>query len=1091
MILGLSGVLLSHDALEAARITAIPPDPAAVRARRVLMAWRDDIQRDAGPAWAARTVFDRIAVPFCRAFGLDVLATSTDSTACRGMVRRDTATVAALLATPWGQSVASAWRDAVRYAMAAGVRWCYCFTGPALAIVDAERTHSRRFVQLDLADVTARDDTFAVAWYLFAGDAAALDSAVLLSERHRVAVRDSLQSGVEDALGSLSSAFMSAARGRRRAGRDTRAVLDESLTIVYRVLFLLFAEARRLVPAWHPVFRDGYTVEALRDQIDSVSQPRGVWESLQAIARLAHHGCHAGTLRVPPFNGRLFSPAHAPLADSVPLDEAAVRNALVALTTRKTSAGRQRISYADLGVEQLGGVYERVLDYDLETVHGGVPRLVATGRRKATGTFYTPRALTEYLVRRTLTPLVKEAGPEEILSLRILDPAMGSGAFLVAACRFLASAYETALVRQGVVASSDLTDADRAGFRRTVAQRTLFGVDMNPMAVQLARLSLWLTTLASDRPLSFFDHHLRAGNSLVGASIADVRFRRSGRTQAHDAPLPLFDDVALDRALGAAAGSGFTLRVGQEDTVEQVRAKEALFAQAQSAGAPLARWKAIADLWCAGWFSNGPAPTRGMFEALIESAAGARQTLGSASAERLLQRGRDATSEHRFFHWQLEFPELFYDASGAPLEHAGFDAVLGNPPWEMLRGDTGDESTRSRAAGAGGQITRFARGSGIYKLQGTGHANLYQLFVERALMLVRPGGRIGLILPGGFTTDHGCAALRRAVVEETLIDSLVSVENREAIFPIHRGVKFALLTLTAHAPGRGTETIPLRTGVRSAAEFDRLPDAGSDPDAVPVSRRLIEKLSGDQCAIPDLHSPRDAAIAAAIAFSIPAAGSEDGWNLKFGRELNATDDRHYFNLDAQGLPVVEGKQLQPFAVDLNGSRHYIESAIAQRLLPAAPFERARVAYRDVAAATNRLTLIAAVLPRGAVTTHTLFCLKTPLEEDDQHCIAGLMNSFVANYLARLRVTTHVTVAIVEHLPLPKPPRSASSYAMVVEGARRLAARPDDTAAAARLQATAARLYGLNKDAFAHVLATFPLVDTSVRHAAMEAFIRTV
>lgn len=1091
MIRGMRGALLSHDAIEAA-ISGPPGDPAAGRARRELIRWQSQLEREAGPAWPARTVFDRVAVPFCRAFGLEVAATSCDAAGCRGLIRRDADPGLALVATPWGQSAASAWRDSVRYAMGAGVRWCCCFTGPSVAVFDAARTHSRRFLEFDLAEVAARDDTFAATWYLFGPGASGFDAAVALSERHRVAVRESLQAGVHDALGSLTTAFVSVSPRRQDARMAARQVVfDESLIVIYRVLFLLFAEARRLVPAWHPVYRDGYTIEALRDLVESPREPRGVWESLQAIARLAHRGCRAGTLRVPPFNGRLFSPAHAPLADSVPLDDAAVRRALLALTTRKTQAGRQRISYADLGVEHLGGVYERVLDYDVDASAGDAPRLVPTGRRKATGTFYTPRPLTEYLVRRTLAPLVRDASPDQILSLRVLDPAMGSGAFLVAACRFLATAYEAALVREGVVATCDITETDRAGFRRTVAQRTLFGVDVNPMAVQLARLSLWLTTLAAERPLSFLDHHLRAGNSLVGASIADVRQRRSGRAQAHDAPLPLFDDLSLDRALADAAGSGVELRVGQEDTLEQVRAKEALFARVQAGDTPLARWKAIADLWCAGWFTDGPTPTRGIFEALMETARGERRTLCSSTAERLLDIGRAAAGTHRFFHWELEFPELFYDESGPRRRDAGFDAVLGNPPWEMLRGDTGDQETRSRAAGAGGRITRFARGSGIYHLQGSGHANLYQLFVERALMLVRPGGRIGLILPGGFATDHGCAALRRNLLDQTTIDSFVSVENREGIFPIHRGVKFTLVTLTPNAAGPGTDRIPLRGAVRSTSDFDMLPDEGHDPGAVLVSRRLVEQLSGEQCAIPDLHTGRDAAIAAQIAFSIPAAGAEDGWNLKFGRELNATDDRHHFNDERRGLPVIEGKQLQPFSVAVDDSRHYIETSRAKRLLPAAPFDRSRVAYRDVAAATNRLTLIAAVLPPRTVTTHTVFCLRTVLDDDEQHFIAGMLNSFVANYLARLRVTTHVTVSIMERLPLPKPAHSSPAFAAVVHLARHLASEPASATAMARLQGLAARLYGLDGEQFEHVLSTFPLIEPRVREAALAAFLRTV
>jgi hypothetical protein len=150
-----------------------------------------------------------------------------------------------------------------------------------------------------------------------------------------------------------------------------------------------------------------------------------------------------------------------------------------------------------------------------------------------------------------------------------------------------------------------------------------------------------------------------------------------------------------------------------------------------------------------------------------------------------------------------------------------------------------------------------------------------------------------------------------------------------------------------------------------------------------------------------------------------------------------------------------------------------------------------VAYRDVASSTNRLTLIAAVLPRGTITTHTLFCLKTAVEDEARHFIAGMFNSFVANYLVRLRVTTHVTVAIIERLPLPKPDRSSIHRRMVSECARLLAVKAGDLDANANLQAAAARLYALDRDAFEHILGTFPLVDRRLRDASLASFIRTI
>jgi len=1108
MISGLSGSLLSHDALEDALASDLidllggtnAADLDAVRRR--LHGWQAGIAQEMGPASAARAVFDSVAAPLVAELGFRAVVIGSDSGRLfRAVLETAGRPAAALLVTDWGRDPAAAWRDGVRHGIGAGVRWCFCVTGPLLRVIDSRRTYSRRFAEFDLAAAFADPDGFTVMWSLlragaFTGPAPpGLDRAVTLSEKHRADVRSSLQQGVHHALIHLVRAFASARGSGRRpavAGAALDAIYEESLVVIYRILFLLFAEARGLVPRWHPIYRDSYTIESLRAPVERSSRPRGLWESLQAIARLAHRGCHAGTLRVPPFNGRLFSPALAPLAEAAVLDDGAVGQALLALTTRASRGGRQRIAYADLGVEQLGGVYERVLDFVPASADGTTQALtlVPAERRKSTGSFYTPRPLTEYLVRRTLAPLVRNASPDRILDLRVLDPAMGSGAFLVATCRYLALAYESALVRDGVAAATDITDQDRAGFRRAIAQRCLFGVDINPMAVQLGRLSLWLATLAADRPLTFLDHHLRAGNSLVGAALADVaRQPRAWRHVARSTALPLFDAADADGAMGATIGPRLSIARDPGDTIEQVRAKERALAGLLAGDAPLTRWKTVADLWCAGWFGVKTTSQPGTFGALVDEVLGRGPVLPRHTSAPLLSSVHAAAARERFFHWTLEFPEVFYSQDGRLLPGPGFDAVVGNPPWETLRGDRGDADTRRRAADAFSCLTTFTRSSGVYRLQGGGHANLYQLFLERALSLARRGGRVGLILPSGFASDHGCAALRRHAIDHTAIDTFVTVENRGGLFPIHRGLKFVLLAATA---GGATSSLPSRSGVRSPEVLEQLPDDGVDPEAVPLSRALLERLSGEQLAIPEIRTAGDLSIASRLAFSIPALGDRDGWHVTFGRELNATEDRRHFveGRPATGrlLPVVEGKQIHPFVVDTDTSRFHVPERTAARILDAdTTFRRARLGYRDVAASTNRLTLIAALIPAGAVTTHTVFCLKGEADETLQQFLCGVFNSFVANYLVRLRVGTHVTVSIMNRLPVPAPARDSAAFVEIAALSARLGAGADDPIARARLQARVAWLYSLTAVEFQHVLGTFPLVDAEERAAALHAF----
>ncbi len=251
---------------------------------------------------------------------------------------------------------------------------------------------------------------------------------------------------------------------------------------------------------------------------------------------------------------------------------------------------------------------------------------------------------------------------------------------------------------------------------------------------------------------------------------------------------------------------------------------------------------------------------------------------------------------------------------------------------------------------------------------------------------------------------------------------------------------------------------------------------------------LVRRLSGETLAIPELRTPADLAIAEKTAATTCPLAHPDGWGARFGRELNATDDRPHFGPPGRGLPVLEGKQIQPFRASIDTARFSIPPDVARRLLGrVATFTRARLAYRDVASATNRLTLIAAIIPAGVVSTHTVFCLKTDLDLEAQHCLCGLLNSYVANYLVRQRVSTHVTVATVEHLPVPRPAPGSAAFVEIAAVAAQTAAGDADGRMEARLQARVAALYGLTRDEFAHVLSTFPLVEAERRQAALEAF----
>ena len=1056
-----------------------------------LTTWAARVDATLGPASSVRAIADVAVAPLLDLLGFTLGGRNDLGTFSTLRLHADRGTVVSGVVTGWSEPLDRGWRTAVSDAIASDARWGFCCNGRTLRIVDARRTWSRAYLEFDLMELGHERDAQTVLWTLaraeaMAGTSSALDRAVALSDLHGLAVCKALGTGVLDALETLVSALSS-----RRPRRTQPLFFEQSLTVVYRVLFLLFAEARGLVPIWHPIYRDRYSLDAIVATLLTGQSYRGLWHTVRAISRLAHTGYSAGELHVTAFNGRLFAPAQSDAFDGTPLSDAVMARAVMAVSTTPLNrhGARARIVYRDLDVEQLGAVYERVLDYEPSSSRDRP--LTRTGEvRKASGTFYTPRSVAACLVRQTLEPLVRDRTADEILSLRVLDPAMGSGAFLVAACRFLSAAAEQALIEEGRWHAHDITAADRVHLRRTIASRCLFGVDRNPMAVQLARLSLWLATLAADKPLSFLDHHLQVGDSLVGASPEDVwRYRtaRTARANRRD-ELPLFDRSGLTSAVEHAVRLRLRVTSEPDDTAAIVRAKEQTIASLLTGDSSLRAWVRVLDLWCAVWFwRDGRPPDRGVFRELTSHLLGRECALAARTTSALLADANDVAAEQRFFHWPLAFPEVFVDERGDPLGTPGFDAIVGNPPWEMVRGDSGDADRRERRRIDARRVTDFVRESGIYHVDARVHANLYQWFVERALQLVRRGGRLGYVLPFGIASDSGTAPLRRYLFDRADVDTLTVLDNREAIFPIHRSVRFALLTCTA---GRPTMSIACRFGITRPEELESDASA-SGQHAIAMTPAFLARLSGeDDLGVPDLSRRQDLAIVERISATVPRVGAVDGWHVRFGRELNASDDRDLFELytgEAGARPVVEGKQIEPFRVAVDSCRLQVRrDAVARAAVP----HRPRLAYRDVASATNRLTLIAAIVPSRAVTTHTLFCLKTRLSLAEQHVLCALLNSFVANYLVRLRVNTHVTVALVSKLFVPVIREAHPLFEALrarAEWLSRASMPVEEAPQYAELQALAASAYRLSAGEYEHILSTFPLILEDVRKASLREF----
>ena len=737
--------------------------------------------------------------------------------------------------------------------------------------------------------------------------------------------------------------------------------------------------------------------------------------------------------------------------------------------------GGTPIDFAQLGVEHLGSLYERLM---APPPADGGPTLL----RKRTGAFYTPRLLADVLVERTLDPLVRDASSHEILNLRVLDPAMGSGALLASALRFLVTAVEAAWVREGRGGPLDVPRQEREALPRRIAEQCLHGVDVNARAVSVARLSLWLLSMAPDRPLTWLDAHLRVGNSLIGTSPATVLARAPVRDRVTrrrgDAQLTLFDLEQWHHEAEEVGPMFEALAAQPTEAVGDAHEKSRRFASLRSRGV-LATWRARADAWC-GAAMDADAATTGTWRA-VDEAIRSQATAGSDGSARATsdarptaarslphgQRWQALADGQRCLHWSLEFPEVFETG------RRGFDAVIANPPWEMLRGDLGTGQERTAQRDDLGPLLRFVRRSGLYRDAG-GHVNSYQLFLERMLQLVRPQGRLGCLLPGGVLVDHGAAALRTHLLDRAAIDRISIFDNRDSLFPIHRSVRIVSITGTS---GASTDAVLVDEGVALR------PTATGTAAAAPrvLSRTLLRRASGDAEAIPSLRDGSELRLLEQM-LTHPTLGGAD-WRLRFGRELNATEDRGLYRSGARapdGLPVVDGKHVQACAVSPPEMGAWVSPDEAVRACPDAPWRRWRLAYRDVSSPTNTRSLIAALLPPGCITTHTLFCLRTPLGLPTQLYLCGMLNSLVADWFVRRYLASHVTTRLIANLPVPRVPASDARRRRIVRLTTRLMRQPGDEQTQADLQGVAADLYGLGHDGRATVAADFPRLGAIVR-----------
>ncbi|MXW12386.1 MAG: N-6 DNA methylase [Synechococcus sp. SB0662_bin_14] len=886
------------------------------------------------------------------------------------------------------------------------------------------RSVAEEFFEIDLPEVLRRQDRHGLKLFVlllrpqaFApdGNSQSLHQFILSEgRRYEERVAANLSDMVfHQVFPRLAKALAAAAEDAGRpltAPSSLAQVREAALTLLYRFLFILYAEDRGLLPVQNPGYNN-YSLRQRRDDVKRRKDGKDVfstrfcryWSDLQGLCQAIDKG--DPSIDLPPYNGGLFNATQAPLLaqPAVRLNDQVMADLLAALSFDSKTGNY--INYRDLSVEQLGSIYERLLDHELAHRDGAVtvqPNLFA---RKKSGSYYTPDALVRLIIKETLTPLVESRSAEDILALKICDPAMGSGHFLVSLVDYLSDRVIEAMAaapeeeeteshgaaglngtpvaeRIEAIRATIRENARRGGWqleesqlddrhivRRLVLKRCVYGVDKNPMAVELAKVSLWLHTFTAGAPLSFLDHHLRCGDSLFGCRVGEAI------EQGMDA-----GGLFLERPLREATQAAHAMHAIEELTdaeIEETEASAKLFAELQEATGPLTtflslvhalQWLDLAKKdnkkarsnFLVGLYGNPVAVAEGK-----ESVEKKNDQHGHFAL--LLEQARALLSEERFFHWQVAFPGLWHDWTGE--NSGGFDAVIGNPPWERVKlqqvewfGARRPEIAKAQRAAdrkrmiqtlknAGDPLAgaftqaeqqanataRMARSCGDYPLLSGGDVNFYSLFVERAHALVKPQGMVGLLTPSGIASDKTAAGFFRGVATEGRLRALYDFENRRTrynappFFPdVDSRFKFCVFVASASA-----SSPPARCAffLHSTAEL------ADSRRCFTLTAEDFARVNPNTGTAPIFRSRRDAELAMGIYQRLPvlvdrSTGEEKkAWPVKYVRMFDMTNDSHLFRTkeeleEREGafpvggnrwdspsgvwVPLYEGKMVQAF-----------------------------------------------------------------------------------------------------------------------------------------------------------------------------------
>lgn len=944
-------------------------------------------------------------------------------------------------------------------------------------------------------------------------------------------------------------------------------VRSAALILLYRLLFVFYAEDRDLLPIRDNRYDDYGLRERVRGDVGRRKDSRDVfsesasryWAAIDDLCRAIDKG--DPSICLPPYNGGLFDGDRSAVLNRIRLGDAVMADVIDALSFEQTKLGRKYINYRDLSVQQLGSIYERLLEHEVISKNGQVVVQANTFARKGSGSYYTPDDLVDLILRETVQPLVRQClkgfqeqaraladigehklkqlsmlrdvdPAEKVLALRICDPAMGSGHFLVRLVDHLADqvivaigeaeadvewgTYTSPVTEQIEELRATILDKakqsnwvvdekqldDRHMVRRMILKRCVYGVDKNPMAVELAKVSLWLHTFTVGAPLSFLDHHLQCGDSLFGAWV------RRGIDSAESFGSPLLLQESLRKATNAAEDVDAIERLSDAEITEAHLSAET-YEKVKESTAPLNAFLSLVhalewlDLNDSGHKAVMAAFFDGQFGDPVDIAVGKtnpdRSVTGGDALEDILRLARSLIDEERFLNWQVTFPGVWSDWQDTEL-NGGFDAVIGNPPWDRMKlqevewfaarrpeialstrasdrkrkiaelEEQGDvlAADFAKAAARAEAGVRIARSGGDYPLLSGGDINLYSLFVERAMNLVKPSGLVGLLTPSGIASDKTAAPFFKAIATKGRLKALYDFENRRTRFnapPFFPSVdsrfKFCALAFSPLAQPAPAQCAFFLQDVSELADSQR---------SFPLTAEDFARVNPNTGTAPIFRSRKDACITTAVYTRAPVlVDRRNGLEaracpVKYATMFHMTNDSGLFRTrweleeqegayplsantwrSKQGdwLPLYEGKMAQAYD-------HRAASIIVKpenRHRPAQPattspaqhadpdwspepqywvlsekckkqgFAGWVLGFKEITAPTNERTVISALFP--AVAFGNKIPLLLPTQEDRaEFLLCANFNSIIFDFIARQKVQGQtINRFILEQLPV--------------------------------------------------------------------------